>query len=70
MGKTKEEVFVDLVAEVEGKDEPLTGSYTVNHAERILRMPNNGGWKLPSDSKFNFDEKNGITRKTSGGSPS
>lgn len=24
------------------------------HAERLLRMPNNGGWRLPENSKFEF----------------
>ncbi|MGL5913122.1 MAG: hypothetical protein ACRCZB_03070 [Bacteroidales bacterium] len=26
------------------------------HAERLLRMPNNGGWHLPSDSEFELTE--------------
>ena len=26
--------------------------FTLEHAERLLRMPNNGGWVLPKDSKF------------------
>lgn len=36
--------------------------FEINHAERILRMPNNGGWQLPSDSPFTFNTKNGIGR--------
>ena len=43
-------------------------SFSVEHAERILKMPNNGGWHLPEDSEFNFDKKNGITKRTSSGS--
>jgi hypothetical protein len=38
----------------------LTEDYEINHAERILRMPNNGGWQLPKNSKFKFDFNNGI----------
>ena len=26
--------------------------FAVEHAERLLRMPNNGGWVLPEDSPF------------------
>ena len=35
----------------------------INHAERLLRMPNNGGWQLPEDSPYYFDLKNGIGYK-------
>jgi hypothetical protein len=41
--------------------------FSVEHAERILRMPNNGGWGLPIDSEYQFDTENGITRSTQGG---
>ena len=34
--------------------------FEINHAERLLRMPNNGGWQLPEDSPYYFDPKNGI----------
>lgn len=37
--------------------------FEVNHAERILRMPDNGGWQLPEDSNFIMDEQNGLTIK-------
>jgi len=37
--------------------------FEVNHAERLLRMPDNGGWKLPEDSKYQFDKVNGIKRR-------
>ena len=33
--------------------------FTLEHAERLLLMPNNGGWKLPKDSKFELTE-NGL----------
>lgn len=38
----------------------ITEEYEINHAERILRMPNNGGWQLPEDSEYKFDFNNGI----------
>ena len=37
--------------------------FEINHAERILRMPNNGGWHLPEDSNYLMDEVNGIVTK-------
>lgn len=36
----------------------------IDHAERLLRMPNNGGWTLPENSNFEFDLANGIKTKT------
>lgn len=44
-----------------------THEFEVNHAERLLRTPNNGGWILPDDSPFYFDFKNGIGFKQSKG---
>lgn len=41
--------------------------FEINHAERILRAPNNGGWKLPDDSPYQFDYYDGITKRTSQG---
>lgn len=29
--------------------------FAVEHAERLLRMPHNGGWTLPKGSPFEFD---------------
>lgn len=29
-------------------------SFEFSHAERLLRMRNNGGWHLPEGSKFEF----------------
>ena len=40
-----------------------TEEFEINHAERLLRMPNNGGWQLPEDSPYYFDLKNGIGYK-------
>ena len=41
--------------------------FEINHAERILRMPNNGGWHLPEDSNYLMDEVNGLTSKRNKG---
>jgi len=43
--------------------------FTVSHAERLLRMKNNGGWVLPKDSKFEFNETNGIKRRGNKANP-
>lgn len=32
----------------------VTREFEFSHAERLLRMPNNGGWKLPDNSKYEF----------------
>ena len=41
--------------------------FEINHAERILRAPENGGWKLPDNSPYQFDYYNGITKRTNQG---
>lgn len=40
----------------------VTQEFEFTHAERLLRMQNNGGWQLPIDSKFEF-VNNGIRYK-------
>ena len=39
-------------------------TFEINHAERLLRMPNNGGWQLPEKTPFEFSKENGIRYKT------
>lgn len=34
--------------------------FEITHAERLLRMKNNGGWKLPENSQFEFNNDYGI----------
>lgn len=34
----------------------LKQSFEFSHAERLLRMKRNGGWHLPEDSKFVFED--------------
>lgn len=41
----------------------VTREFEISHAERLLRMPRNGGWSLPKDSKYEFSVDNGIQRK-------
>ena len=43
--------------------------FEVGHAERLLRMKNNGGWELPKDSKYEYNETNGIKRRANKGNP-
>jgi hypothetical protein len=43
--------------------------FEVSHAERLLRMKRNGGWVLPSDSKFEFNQTNGIKRRGNKANP-
>jgi hypothetical protein len=31
-----------------------TEEFGFDHAERLLRLNNNGGWELPQDSEFEF----------------
>lgn len=40
----------------------VTRDFEMSHAERLLRMPNNGGWHLPENSKFEF-VNNGLQRR-------
>lgn len=40
-----------------------TEEFEISHAERLLRMPNNGGWQLPEKTPFEFDKENGLRYK-------
>lgn len=37
--------------------------FEISHAERLLTMPNNGGWRLPENSNFEFSKDYGIRFK-------
>lgn len=37
--------------------------FSLEHADKLLRMKNNGGWEL-ADNTLKFDIENGITRNT------
>ena len=45
------ETRVELIARIGG----VPRSFEFSHAERLLRMKNNGGWRLPPDSQYEFD---------------
>ena len=40
--------------------------FSIQHAERLLDMGAhiNGGWELPEDSKYTYDEENGLRLKS------
>ena len=40
----------------------VTRQFEISHAERLLRMRNNGGWELPANSNYEFID-NGIRRR-------
>lgn len=44
----------------------LKQEFGVQHAERLLDMGpfHNGGWKLPEDSNYYYDEENGLRLKS------
>ena len=48
-------------------DKTKTKTFGFSHAERILKMDNNGGWKLPEKSPYKFTKKNGLKSKQSSG---
>lgn len=43
----------------------LKQEFGVQHAERLLDMGSyrNGGWELPADSNYIYDEENGLRLK-------
>lgn len=44
----------------------MSKKFGVQHAERLLDMGAklNGGWELPKDSNYIYDEENGLRVKT------
>lgn len=60
--RKKKEPTVKLVVPKYGKEQ----EFTVPHAERILDMGTylNGGWELPKDSNYIYDEENGLRIKS------
>lgn len=66
MGERKrKEPTVKLVVPKYGMEK----DFTIPHAERILDMGAhlNGGWELPSDSRYVYDEENGLRLKADKG---
>lgn len=44
-------------------DSDMEREFEISHAERLLGMPNNGGWQLPENSEYIFDLNDGLKRK-------
>lgn len=61
MRKKKEQTVMLVVPKYSMKQE-----FSVEHAERLLDMGThlNGGWVLPTDSNYIYDEENGLRVKT------
>ena len=61
MRKKKEQTVTLVVPKYNMQQE-----FGVEHAERLLDMGPalNGGWELPEDSKYYYDEENGLRIKT------
>lgn len=64
MRKKKEQIVTLVVPKYNMEQE-----FSVEHAERLLDMgPHlNGGWELPKDSKYTYDEENGLRVKSDKG---
>jgi hypothetical protein len=62
MARKPKEQTVTLVVPKHG----LSQEFGIQHAERLLDMgaQKNGGWELPADSKYRYDEENGLRVKT------
>lgn len=63
--RKKKETTVTLV--VPGTD--IKREFGIAHAERLLDMGSfkNGGWELPENSTYRYDEENGLRLKTDKG---
>lgn len=61
MRKKKEQTVTLVVLKYNIKQE-----FGIQHAERLLDMGTklNGGWELPSDSNYIYDEENGLRLKS------
>ena len=55
----KEETKVMLKCDAIGVE---SMAFAFDHAERLLKMPRNGGWEL-NDNNFEFDEEHGLTKR-------
>lgn len=60
--RKKKEQTVDLVVPKYN----LKKAFGIQHAERLLDMGAhvNGGWELPADSNYTYDEENGLRIKS------
>ena len=64
MRKKKEQTVTLIVPKYNIKQE-----FGIQHAERLLDMGShvNGGWELPEDSNYIYDEENGLRVKSDKG---
>lgn len=60
MRKKKEQAVVLVVPKYN-----IRQTFGIQHAERLLDMGTaiNGGWELPKDSNYTYDEENGLRVK-------
>lgn len=60
--RPKKEKKVKLVVPKYNKEQ----EFGIAHAERLLDMGPalNGGWELPADSNYQYDDENGLKLKT------
>ena len=42
-------------------------AFSIEEADTLLRMPINGGWKLPEDSEWSWTAEKGFEKKEKGG---
>ena len=61
MRKKREQTVILVVPKYNIKQE-----FGISHAERLLDMGPvlNGGWELPEDSSYYYDEENGLRVKS------
>ena len=61
MRKKKEQTIVLVVPKYN-----IEREFGIQHAERLLDMGAalNGGWELPKDSNYTYDEENGLRVKS------
>ena len=51
------------VTEIELIVEDYRRSFPVEQADELLRIRNNGGWKLPEDSEWSWSPEKGFEKK-------
>ena len=54
------------VTEIELIVEDYRRSFPVEQADELLRIRNNGGWKLPEDSEWTWTPEKGFEKKAAG----
>lgn len=52
----------ELITLVTKKDQ-REQEFEIEHAERILNLPDGGGWELTKDSQYKYSVENGIGKR-------